>query len=92
MINWIVRLKNKNFWIALIPAVIVLVQQVVKTFGIQINLGELGNNLLDIVNSVFIILAILGIVVDPTTEGIKDSARALTYNEPKVIIISSNYN
>ena len=47
MINWIVRLKNKNFWIALIPAVIVLVQQVVKTFGIQIDLGELGNNLLD---------------------------------------------
>jgi len=83
MINWIVRLKNKNFWIALIPAVIVLVQQVVKIFGIQINLGELGNNLLDIVNSVFIILAILGIVVDPTTDGIKDSVRALTYNKPK---------
>ena len=83
MINWIVRLKNKNFWIALIPAVIVLIQQVTKTFGIQINLGELGNNLLDIVNSVFIILAILGIVVDPTTDGIKDSARALTYNKPK---------
>ena len=83
MVNWIVRLKNKNFWIALIPAVIVLVQQVVKTFGIQINLGELGNNLLDIVNSVFIILAILGIVVDPTTDGIKDSVRALTYNKPK---------
>lgn len=83
MINWIVRLKNKNFWIALIPAVIVLIQQVVKIFGIQINLGELGNNLLDIVNSVFIILAILGIVVDPTTDGIKDSVRALTYNKPK---------
>ena len=83
MINWFVRLKNKNFWIALIPAVIVLVQQVVKTFGIQIDLGELGNNLLDIVNSVFIILAILGIVVDPTTDGIKDSARAMTYNEPR---------
>ena len=83
MINWLVRLKNKNFWIALIPAVIVLIQQVVKTFGIQINLGELGNNLLDIINSVFIILAILGIVVDPTTDGIKDSVRALTYNKPK---------
>ena len=83
MINWLVRLKNKNFWIALIPAIIVLVQQVVKTFGIQINLGELGNNLLDIVNSVYIMLAILGIVVNVTTEDIKDSARALTYNEPR---------
>ena len=59
MINWIVRLKNKNFWIALIPAVIVLVQQVVKTFGIQIDLGELGNNLLDIVNSTLLILYLL---------------------------------
>lgn len=82
-INWIVRLKNKNFWLAIIPAVIVLIQQVGNTFGLQVYLGELGNNLLNIVNTVFIILAILGIVNDPTTDGLTDSTQALTYNTPK---------
>jgi len=82
-INWIVRLKNKNFWLAIIPAVIVLIQQVGNTFGLQVYLGELGNNLLNIVNTVFIILAILGIVNDPTTDGLTDSTQALTYDTPK---------
>ena len=82
-INWIVRLKNKNFWLAIIPAIIVLIQQVGNTFGLQVYLGELGNNLLNIVNTVFIILAILGIVNDPTTDGLTDSTQALTYNAPK---------
>lgn len=82
-INWIVRLKNKNFWLAIIPAVIVLIQQVGNTFGLQVYLGELGNNLLNIVNTVFIILAILGIVNDPTTDGLTDSTQALTYDAPK---------
>ena len=26
MINWIVRIKNKSFWLAIIPAVLLLVQ------------------------------------------------------------------
>ena len=82
-INWIVRLKNKHFWFAIIPAVIVLIQQVGNTFGLQVYLGELGNNLLNIVNTVFIILAILGIVNDPTTDGLTDSTQALTYDTPK---------
>jgi len=82
-INWIVRLKNKNFWLAIIPAIIVLIQQVGNTFGLQVYLGELGNNLLNIVNTVFIILAILGIVNDPTTDGLTDSTQALTYDTPK---------
>ena len=82
-INWIVRLKNKNFWLAIIPAVIVLIQQVGNTFGLRVYLGELGNNLLNIVNTVFIILAILGIVNDPTTDGLTDSTQALTYDAPK---------
>lgn len=82
-INWIVRLKNKNFWLAIIPAVIILIQQVGNTFGLQVYLGELGNNLLNIVNTVFIILAILGIVNDPTTDGLTDSTQALTYDTPK---------
>lgn len=83
MINWKVRVKNKMFWMAIIPAILLLIQMVAKTFGIELNLDTLGDNLLAVVNAVFGVLVILGIVTDPTTEGISDSQRALTYTEPK---------
>ena len=82
-INWKVRIKNKAFWVAIIPAVLLLVQVVAAVFGITIDLGEMGNKLLDVVNAAFGVLTILGIVTDPTTKGISDSQRALTYTEPK---------
>lgn len=82
-INWEVRIKNKAFWVAFIPAVLLLVQVVAAVFGFTLDLGELGNRLLDVVNAVFSVLAILGIVADPTTKGITDSTQALTYREPK---------
>jgi phi LC3 family holin len=82
-INWEVRIKNKAFWVAFIPAVLLLVQVVAAVFGFTLNLGELGNRLLDVVNAAFSVLAILGIVADPTTKGITDSTQALTYKEPK---------
>ena len=83
MINWKVRIKNKNFWLALIPAILLLIQAVAAPFGLTLDFGELGNQLLAIVNAIFLVLAIVGIVEDPTTAGIKDSAQALTYTEPK---------
>lgn len=83
MINWKVRIKNKTFWLALIPAVLLLVQVVAAVFGYTLDLGELGNKLLAVVNAVFGVLALLGIVTDPTTAGISDSKQALTYEAPK---------
>ncbi len=82
-INWTVRIKNKTFWVALIPAMLLLVQVIAAVFGYTLDLGGLGNKLLDVVNALFAVLAILGIVTDPTTEGMTDSKRALTYTEPK---------
>lgn len=82
-INWRVRIKNKNFWIALIPALLLLVQVVASVFGFTLDLGELGNKLLAVVNAAFAVLSILGIVTDPTTKGISDSEQALTYTKPK---------
>ena len=81
-VNWLVRVKNKAFWCALIPAVLMLVQVVASAIGFELDLGDLGNKLLDIVEAVFMVLAILGIVTDPTTAGLSDSKRALTYTEP----------
>lgn len=82
-INWLVRVKNKAFWLAMIPAVLILIQTVGAVFGISIDLGDLGNKLVDVVNAVFVVLAILGVVNDPTTAGLSDSERALQYDEPK---------
>ena len=83
-INWKVRIKNKIFWIALIPAVLLLVQTVCSVFGIELDFGSLQEKLIALVNALFAVLAILGIVADPTTEGLYDSKRAMTYEEPWV--------
>ena len=82
-INWLVRLKNKNFWLALVPAVLLLVQAVAAVFGFTLDFGELGNQLLSVVNALFAVLALLGVVTDPTTSGLGDSKQAITYTEPK---------
>ena len=82
-INWLVRLKNKNFWLSFIPAVLLLIQAVAAVFGFTLDFGPLGDQLLEVVNIVFIILSLLGVVTDPTTAGISDSKQALTYTEPK---------
>lgn len=83
MINWQVRIKNKQFWLSIIPAVLLLIQVVADVFGFKIDLGNLGSKLLEVVNAVFAVLVILGIVVDPTTKGISDSDQALEYETPK---------
>lgn len=82
-INWTVRIKNKNFWITVIPALLLFIQVVAAVFGITLDLGDLGNKLLAVVNAAFAVLSILGIVTDPTTAGISDSDQAMTYEKPK---------
>ena len=81
-INWVVRLKNKAFWLAIIPAVLLLIQAVADVAGFQLDFGDISDKLIAVVNAVFVVLSILGIVTDPTTDGIGDSTRALTYTTP----------
>ena len=82
-INWRVRVRNKAFWVALIPALLLLIQQVCAVVGVQLDFGKLQAQLVAIVGTVFTLLAILGIVADPTTTGVGDSEQAMTYTEPK---------
>ena len=82
-INWTVRIKNKTFWIALIPALLLLVQVVAAVFGIDLKLDALGDKLLAVVNARFAVLTILGVVTDPTTAGVGDSKQAMEYDKPK---------
>jgi phi LC3 family holin len=83
VINWEVRIKNKTFWITIIPAVILLIQAIGKPFGFEWDFGVLGEQLKAIVEAAFVVLTILGVVNDPTTATFADSALAKTYTKPK---------
>lgn len=82
MINWKVRLKNKTFWITIVPAIALVVHTIASVFDIYIDTETLSGKIVAAIEAVFALLAILGIIVDPTTAGIKDSERAMNYTEP----------
>ena len=82
-INWKVRLLSIKFWLALVPAVLLLAQAVAAPFGYKWDFANLGTQLTGIINAAFAVLSILGVVTDPTTAGVTDSAQALTYTTPK---------
>lgn len=85
MINWKIRIGDKNFWMALIPSVLVLVEAVAAAIGFSIQLDGIAERLLEAVRALFVVLGIIGIVRDPTTPGMGDSARAMQYVEPGVL-------
>ena len=74
-INWRVRLRNKTFWLTLVPLLVLLTQ--------QLGLNWVPENWESIFTTVMAILTVVGIINDPTTVGIKDSSQALAYYEPK---------
>lgn len=82
MINWKVRIRNKNFWIAIIPTLILLLRAILALFGVTIDLSDVSGKIVDVIELVFTVLAIIGVVNDPTTEGLGDSYRALGYDKP----------
>lgn len=81
-INWSVRLKNKNFWLAVVPALALLFQVFANIFGIKLEFGGTIDKILVFINVLFAFLVLIGIVNDPTTVGFSDSTRALGYEEP----------
>lgn len=89
MINWKVRVRQKWFWLTIIPAVLMLLDQLWGLFAVLGSIqaghlydGPLMEAMLSLVGTVFMVLVVLGIPVDTTTEGYGDSARALTYVAP----------
>lgn len=82
MINWKVRVLNKTFWLTLVPALALLLQTFLAVFNVKIELGETIDKLLVFINALFVVLVIVGVVNDPTTSGISDSSRAMTYERP----------
>ena len=82
MINWKVRFLNKTFWITLVPALALLLQTFLAVFNVRLELGETIDKLLVFINASFAVFVIVGVVNDPTTSGVSDSSRAMTYDRP----------
>ena len=80
-INWKVRFKHRSFWISIIALLSVFLNQIASIFNMDLTI--FSAQFTQLAETVLMIFVFLGIVVDPTTQGIKDSDQALTYIEPK---------
>ena len=81
-INWKLRFQNKTTLTAIILALVALVYQVLGLFGVVPKISQ--DELTTVIGMVINLLCLLGIVIDPTTAGVGDSTRALTYDTPRV--------
>ena len=80
-INWKLRFQNKTTLTAIILALVALVYQVLGLFGVVPKISQ--DELTTVIGMVINLLCLLGIVVDPTTDGVSDSVRAMSYDKPK---------
>lgn len=78
--NLKLRLKNKATLAALIAAVVAFIYQILGIVGVVPAVAQ--NDVLQAVGIILNLLAALGILTDPTTKGIQDSDRAMTYEKP----------
>ena len=76
-INWKARFKNKAFLITFITLIITFAYQVLGLFDIVPSISE--DSIVNFLTIIINILATLGVLVDPTTKGLSDSERAMTY-------------
>lgn len=76
-INWKVRLKNKVWVTSFIALVVGFIYQLLGMLGVVAPISE--DQLVNILGMVINLLVALGVIVDPTTDGVNDSDRAMTY-------------
>ena len=81
MINWKVRFKNKTWLISFVVTVLAFIYQILGLFEITPAISQ--NDVVQLITLIINMLSAVGIVIDPTTAGVGDSQRAMTYNSPK---------
>ena len=79
-INWKVRFKNKVWLFSFLSLIISFVFSMLQLFDVYPVITE--NQIAGILNQVLTFLGLIGVLQDPTTEGLNDSIRALSYDEP----------
>ena len=80
-INWKVRFKKKSFWVAIVSAIILFVNNITQALGL--NYTEQLEQISDGVNGLLAVLVTFGVIQDPTTKGLKDSGITQTYTKPR---------
>lgn len=76
-INWKARIRNKTFLVSLCALVVSFIYEVLSMLEMVPAISE--NEVLQIIYIIINLLGVLGVIVDPTTKGISDSERALSY-------------
>lgn len=79
-INWKVRFKNKVWLGSFLSLVVGFIYSMLSLFDIFPAVTQ--NTVGQLINQVLTFLGLIGVIVDPTTEGLYDSERALGYEEP----------
>lgn len=79
-INWKVRFRNKTWLSTFLALVIGFVYHVLALFDVFPTITE--NSVMQIVSEALTFLGLIGVLVDPTTAGLSDSQRAMSYEEP----------
>ncbi|WP_084591388.1 phage holin [Ureibacillus sinduriensis] len=80
-INWKVRIRHRQFWVAIISAFVLLINHTASLFGVDITL--ISAKVQQLLESILLILALFGIIIDPTTAGVHDSSQVMVYSKPR---------
>ena len=79
-LNWKVRFKNKVWLGSFLSLIVGFVYSMLALFDV---FPEVTQSLvLQLMNQVLTFLGLIGVIVDPTTAGIGDSDRAMSYSQP----------
>lgn len=76
-INWKARFKNKAFVVTFVTLAVTFIYQVLALFGVCPSISE--DTIVNVITLGVNLLATMGVLVDPTTNGFSDSDRAMTY-------------
>lgn len=76
-INWKARFKNKAFVVTFVTLTVTFIYQVLALFGVCPSISE--DAIVNVITLGVNLLATMGVLVDPTTNGLSDSDRAMTY-------------
>ena len=74
-INWSVRLRNRAWLTTLAATVAAFVFDMLNLLGIAPGIGE--DVIMGLLSALLTLLAAVGVVMDPTTPGMKDSSDVL---------------